>query len=79
MAARLRGPGRRIEQRPDTELETMIDSAIAHCAQRGIDFYRVLGGIDAYMERRRRHDKRSHDAEIAACDTTDNEVMWGGG
>lgn len=49
---------RRIEAHSDTELDYAVQQAISHCARHGLDFYRVLHGIDAYVERRRREDQR---------------------
>lgn len=76
---RLPGPGRRrIEQHNDQDLEQAIDSAIAHCARAGLDFYRVLHGIDAYMERRRRRDKRALEKEHVFNESDDSlSDPWG--
>ena len=74
----MRGRIKRIVAHTDTELDAAVQQAVSHCAQRGIDFYRVLHGIDAYQERRKRRDARPRPRAIADSeDTFDNEDMWG--
>lgn len=42
----------RINERTPAELEVMIDDAITHFGRE--NFFILLGGIDAYLEKRRR-------------------------
>lgn len=81
----VRGRIKRITAHTDTELDAAVQQAVSHCAQRGVDFYRVLHGIDAYVERRRRREilvtEKMAAEERAAADKDDhydNEDMWGG-
>lgn len=72
----LEGTGRlpTIFKHTDEQLDTAISDAVARCP----DFYVLLHGIDAYMERRRRRMKavnRYRNAGLA--EFVDNEHMWG--
>lgn len=48
------GKFKRITEYNEAELQNAIDEAMAHCKLNGLDFYAILRGVDAYMERRRR-------------------------
>lgn len=86
-----RPPGRGDVDRPrpkpiaahtDEELDHAIQHSISHLAQRGIDFYRVLHGIDAYMERRERRAERQKSAvraRLSALAEAENfdDNSWG--
>lgn len=45
---------KRITDYSDAELKQAVGIAVEHCKSAEIDFYAVLRGIDAYMEKRRR-------------------------
>jgi hypothetical protein len=45
---------KRITQYDDNELTAAIDEAIRHCKIANLDFYTILKGVDAYMEKRNR-------------------------
>jgi hypothetical protein len=46
--------GKRIESHTTEELTAAIEQAVAVCDEQGLPFYKLLHGIDAYIERRRR-------------------------
>lgn len=80
----VRGRIKRIVAHTDAELDAAVQQAVSHCAQRGIDFYRVLHGVDAYVERRRRRDLRLTEKAVSeeraladSEDTYDNEDTGG--
>lgn len=54
-----------IYQRDEVELDEMIEKAKMMCINMGCDFYVILGGIDAYMEKRRRKNSAAVDREDA--------------
>ncbi len=39
------------------ELNQAVNDAVKYCDKCGFDFYQILNGIDAYMERRRRKEE----------------------
>lgn len=45
---------KRITEYSAGELDLAVKIAKEHCEPAGLDFYAVLRGIDAYMEKRRR-------------------------
>lgn len=45
---------KKITDRSEQELDDGIKQAILACTEAGLDFYRVLTGIDSYFEKRRR-------------------------
>lgn len=53
---RLKRP-KRIELHTDDELDVAIFQAQRHCDEHGIDFYKILHGVDAYMQRRKRRNE----------------------
>lgn len=55
---------KRIESCTDEELEKAIYEANLHCSSNGLDFYKILRGIDAYICRRKRLDDREHQKAI---------------
>jgi hypothetical protein len=64
-------PKKRIEQHTDTELDIAIAAAVTKF---GNDFWLMLHGIDAYMERRKRRDDR---AQASICGGEDLADPWG--
>lgn len=55
-------------------LDAAVEGAVSHCKEHGLDFYTILKGVDAYMERRRRKNNdereavegaRNHHAQIS--------------
>lgn len=50
------GRFKKIWDRNDLELEATIEEAREHCGQKGLDFFKILSGIDAYIEKRKRKD-----------------------
>ena len=49
---------KRIEAHTDDELDAAIAVARIECDRVGLDFWKILHGVDAYMHRRRRRDDR---------------------
>lgn len=47
---------KRITDYSDGELDEAVKWAKECCGEAGLDFYDVLRGVDAYMEKRRRKD-----------------------
>lgn len=45
---------KRITDRTTEELRAGIEEAVSECASRGLDFFKILTGIDSYFEQRRR-------------------------
>ena len=69
---------KRIEAHSDEELNAAVNAANNHCALVGLHFYRILHGIDAYMERRKRRDRKRHQKIIDECAAQgDFEDAWG--
>lgn len=56
------------------ELNCAIDNAITECGSANLDFYRILAGVDAYMERRKRKISDHHEA-AKETDTPTPEQM----
>jgi hypothetical protein len=79
MGRRRKGAARkRIERHTDEELDAAVQGAISHCDRHGLDFFRVLHGVDAYMERRRRGDARvSQKIMTEAYDAVMKDDQWG--
>ena len=48
---------KRIELHSKEELDSAIDNATEICLDKGLDFFEILHGVDAYMERRKRMDR----------------------
>lgn len=50
---------KKIKDYTPRELDISIEDAIFHCKEHpeGLDFYKILNGIDAYFERRRRKEE----------------------
>jgi hypothetical protein len=74
---------KRIEAHSTEELGRAISRAIDHCDMFNIDFFVVLHGIDAYMERRKRRDaerlkNEADEAQSAAEAELASDAMWGG-
>lgn len=43
------------------ELNSSVEQAELYCKDKGLEFYKILNGIDAYFERRRRKgEKEKH-------------------
>lgn len=54
---------KRITAHDDKELDEAITEAVSHChTVAGLDFFKILHGVDAYMERRKRRNERWQDA-----------------
>jgi siroheme synthase (precorrin-2 oxidase/ferrochelatase) len=73
---------KRIEAHSEEELDSAVNTATAHCLKHGLDFYKILHGVDAYMERRKRRDaRRAMIASVvddrAADESECNDAMWG--
>lgn len=73
---------KRIERHTVEELDAAISKAVDHLDLHNIDFYMVLHGIDAYMERRKRKDEEreraARDEAMRLADLEESsEVMWG--
>lgn len=66
---------KRIELHTDDELELAINKAMEHCSKNNINFYILLHGIDAYMQRRKRRDDLRHQQMIDDCSEEDD--VWG--
>ena len=49
---------KRIEAHTDDELDEAVKRAVVHCSDRGLNFWTILHGVDAYMHRRGRRDAR---------------------
>lgn len=56
---------KRIKDHSDAELAAAVRDAVAHCNGHALDFYRILHGIDAYMERRKRIERSISAAKTA--------------
>lgn len=69
---------KRIEEHSDKELNAAIDLAVR---KYGEDFYTLLHGIDAYMERRSRRKARrklrASNAWLGMLDHVGNDDVWG--
>lgn len=48
---------KKIKDYEPVELNAAVDEAVDYLDKRGIDFWMVLKGIDAYMERRARKER----------------------
>jgi hypothetical protein len=47
----------KMRDRFDDEIENNIQDAVTHCRDKGLDFYVILTGIDAYFEKRKRKEE----------------------
>lgn len=47
---------KRITDYTDAELDLAVKLAKDHCEDAGLEFFDILRGVDAYMEKRRRKD-----------------------
>jgi hypothetical protein len=68
---------KRIELHSDTELNTAIEKAFRKF---GEDFWLLLHGVDAYMERRKRREKaraQRKEARLYATVMEDFSDVWG--
>lgn len=65
---------KRIERHTDDELNAVIEQAFRRF---GEDFYLMLHGIDAYMERRKRRKQIFHHVFGDDEPPFDNEGIWG--
>lgn len=67
---------KRIDRHTDGELDEAIERAVR---KHGQDFWILLHGIDAYMERRKRRDERrdERNEECLQMPPLDEDVMWG--
>jgi hypothetical protein len=45
---------KKIENYTDEEIELAKQHAILYCSEKNLDFYKILNGIDAYFEQRKR-------------------------
>jgi hypothetical protein len=68
-----------IKLQSGVELNDAVQAAIVHCKEHDLDFYKILHGIDAYMERRRRRDSKQWDEDYkSALDGLDEDAdPWG--
>lgn len=69
---------KRIERHTDEELDAAIEAARRRF---GDEFWLLLHGIDAYMERRKRRDVRREDRRESMMDRLKHDIMiddiWG--
>lgn len=49
---------KKIKDYSEQELNFSVDDALAHCSAHEMDFWKILKGVDAYMERRRRKEMK---------------------
>ena len=49
---------KRIEAHTDEELDVAVRLAVSHCKLHELNFWLILHGVDAYMQRRGRRDAR---------------------
>lgn len=66
--------GKRIVDHTAEELEAAIAEAVTHCTEHGLQFFKILHGIDAYMERRRR---QGPGGLIGLGGVSDHADVWG--
>lgn len=49
---------KKIKDYSPEELNSSVEQAELYCKDKGLEFYKILNGIDAYFERRRRKEEK---------------------
>ena len=62
---------KKMKDRTDLEIDQGINDALMHCADAGIDFWKLLTGIDSYFEKRKRKEENE---KIEKAGITSNQT-----
>lgn len=62
---------KKIKDYTKTELDDAVILTVEYCGANGLDFYKILNGIDAYFERRRRKEEPWRDENASLSDPKD--------
>jgi hypothetical protein len=69
----------KMRDRDADELENNIHEGVAEAKRAGLDFYKILAGVDAYFEKRRRKDGvGSYGAIPETLPVDPTSPAWGG-